>query len=538
MLAKQAKFAVISVAMLTASVSASGQTLSAGGTGQGQAPVQAKGQAPSPQAGEAILKKLSVDEAVQMALEQNLSLQVERVNPQIQQMNIFTARAAWVPTLQSQFTGGNTTNPNYSRYGASGATVTTDSANFTLGAGQALRTGGRYDVSWGANRQSTNDLFQLQNPVRYSVLSATFTQPFLRNFRTDAARTQLVISRKNREMSDIQLRQTVLSTMRNVKNAYWDLAYQRANLEVQQESLNLANESLRNNQARVRIGTMAPIDIIQAEAEVASREESVIRAQAAVDQSEDRFRTLVMDPATPGFWNTRFELSDKANFQAMTVDVDAAVRRALDARTDLAQQRKGLEESDVNLRYMKNQTRADVNFVAKYSMVATGGTIFSEDGSSNDIGWGSVLHSLLRRDLPTWSLALNFSYPIGNSTADANLARARLQYGQSQTQLRLAELNVTTQVRDAARQVRANQQRVESTRKSRELQERKLEAEQKKFAAGMQTTYFVLQAQRDLVQARNAELQAILDYTRSMIDFEMVQQAPVTGSSGGAIVVQ
>ncbi|MGE5361908.1 MAG: TolC family protein [Bacteroidales bacterium] len=536
MVVRHAKFAVISVTMLAASVSASGQSVSAGGTGQGQAPVQGQGQAQG--AGAPAVKKLSVDEAVQMALEQNLSLQVERVNPQIQEMNIFTARSAWVPTLQSQFTGGNTTNPNYSRYGASGATVQTDSVNWNVGAGQALRTGGRYDVSWGANRQATNDLFQLTNPIRYSVLSGTFTQPFLRNFKIDAPRQQLMISKKNREMSDIQLRQTVLGTMRNVKNAYWDLAYQRANLEVQQESLNLANESLKNNQARVRIGTMAPIDIIQAEAEVASREESVIRAQAAVDQSEDRFRTLVMDPATPGFWNTKFELSDKANFQAMAIDLDAAVRRALDARTDLAQQRKGLEESDINLRYMKNQTMPDVNMVAKYSTIATGGTTLIEDGGSNDIGWGSVLHSLFRRDLPTWSLALNFSYPIGNSNAEANLARARLQYGQAQTQLRLAELNVTTQVRDTARQVQANQKRVESTRKSRELQERKLEAEQKKFAAGMQTTYFVLQAQRDLVTARNAELQAILDYTRSLIDFEMVQQAPVSGGSGGAIVVQ
>ena len=322
------------------------------------------------------------------------------------------------------FVGGNATNPNYSRYGASGATVTNDTLQWGVGAGQALKTGGRWDASWGANRQKSSDLFQLTNPVTGSTLSGTFTQPFMRNFRIDSARQQLMISKKNREMSDIQLRQTVLATMRNVKNAYWNLAYQRANLEVQQESLNLAVESLKNNQARVRIGTMAPIDIIQAEAEVASREESVIRAQAGVDQAEDRFRTVIMDPATPGFWSTKFELTDKASFQAVPVDLDAAVRRALESRTDLAQQRKGLEESDINLRYMKNQTRPDLNVVAKYSMTATGGTTLLDDGSSSSIDWGSVMSSLFRRDLPTWSVTLNFAYPIGNSTAEANLARA------------------------------------------------------------------------------------------------------------------
>jgi outer membrane protein len=528
---QHAKIAVISVTMLAASVSAFGQGVSGGGTGQGQTQAQAQGGAAP------VVKKLSVDEAVQMALEQNLSLQVERVNPQMREMDIATARGAWVPNLQSQFTGGNATNPNYSRYGASGSTVQTDSLQWGFGAGQALKTGGRYDVSWGGSRQKSSDLFQLTNPIRGSTLSGAFTQPFMRNFKIDSARQQLLITKKNREMSDIQLRQTVLETVRNVKNAYWTLAYQRANLEVQVESLNLALESLKNNQARVRIGTMAPIDIIQAEAEVASREESVIRAQAAVDQAEDRFRTVVMDPSTPGFWNTKFDLSDKASFQAVSVDLDAAVRRALEARTDLAQQRKGLEESDINLRYMKNQTMPDVNLVARYSMTATGGTTFAQDGSASDIGWGSVIQSLFRRDLPTWSVALNFSYPIGNSTAEANLARARLQYGQAQTQLRVSELGVTTQVRDAARQVQTNQKRVESTRKSRELQERKLEAEQKKFAAGMQTTYFVLQAQRDLVQARNAELQAVLDYTNSLIDFETVQQSPLAGG-GGSVVVQ
>src|SRR5690606_18909046 len=128
-------------------------------------------------------------------------------------------------------------------------------------------------------------------------------------------RQQLLVSQKNREMSDVQLQQTILSTTRGVKSAYWDLAYAVASLGVQRQSLELAQESLRNNKARVDIGTMAPIDIVEAEAEVAQREEAVLLAEAAVTRSEDALRALVFDPQTPDFWSMRLELTEQPTFQ-------------------------------------------------------------------------------------------------------------------------------------------------------------------------------------------------------------------------------
>ena len=199
------------------------------------------------------------------------------------------------------------------------------------------------------------------------------------------------------------------------------------------------------------------------------------------------------------------------------------------------------------MRYLQNQTRPDVNLNVKYGLSAQGGTQLDYDysnvlnpvllGQVGQVGYGSMFRSLLRNDYPQWSFAMTVGYPIGNSNAEANLARARLQVGQAQTQLRAAELSVATEVRNAARNVTTNQKRVESTRAARELQEKKLDAEQKKFAAGMSTTFFVLQAQRDLAQARNAELQAILDYTRSLVDFDTVQQAPTFGGSSSGVVI-
>jgi outer membrane protein TolC len=138
-----------------------------------------------------------------------------------------------------------------------------------------------------------------------------------------------------------------------------------------------------------------------------------------------------------------------------------------------------------------------------------------------------VLTDLLTNDFPTWTASLNISYPLGTSPQEANLARVRLQQSRAQTQIRNQELQITMQVRETARQVLTNQQRVQTTRSSREFAERRLDAEQRKFAAGTSTSFFVFQAQRDLSQARNNELRAILDYIQSRVDLETVQEVPL-----------
>jgi len=140
-----------------------------------------------------------------------------------------------------------------------------------------------------------------------------------------------------------------------------------------------------------------------------------------------------------------------------------------------------------------------------------------------------VLSRMLSNDFHNWSFAVTVGYPIGRSSAEAGLARAKVSYSQSVLQMRNMELSVATQVREVVRTLNTNRKRVDATRASRDLAQRKLEAEQKKFQAGMSTNFQIIQAQRDLAAARNAELQAVLDYNRSLVDFETVQEAPVNG---------
>jgi outer membrane protein TolC len=291
----------------------------------------------------------------------------------------------------------------------------------------------------------------------------------------------------------------------------------------------------------VEIGTMAPLDIVQAEAEVAQREEAVILAEAAIRRQEDVLRALISTPSDqPEFWNLRIEPSEQPNFAPIAINIDEAVRNALANRTDLTASRKQLENNDVAMRYFRNQSLPDVNALVNYSAFGLAGTQRNLSGtfppvelSRSQRGFGGALGDVFASDYPTWSFQLQMNYPIGYSNAEANLARSRLQDTQARKQLQASELQVTTQIRDLARNVQTNGQRVESTRAARALAEKRLEAEQKKFTAGMTSAFFVTQAQRDLADARNRELRAIIDYLKSVIDFETAQQSPLSGAGGG-----
>jgi HAE1 family hydrophobic/amphiphilic exporter-1 len=501
-------------------------------------------QAPVP---DALMRRLTAEEAVRLALENNLGLQVARFNPQLQDLSLAVTRGTWAPALTTRFLQNGNNQPSTGFLSGSTTTQTSHQFANNVSLEQALRTGGTYSVGWDSARQTTNSILSSYPTQLNSSLALSISQPLLRNFKVDATRNQLAVTAKNREIADVQLQQQVAVTTRTVRNAYWDLAYARASLQVAQQALDLANESLRDTRSRVEIGITPPIDITEAQAEVANREEAVIVAQAQIETAEDTLRTQIYDPQSSDFWTIHIETADAPLFTPTTVDVDAAVRNALDKRSDLTQSKKSLEANDMNIKYLHNQTLPDVRAQLDYGLTGVGGTFVPRnilpptDGNQggtplpSDRSYFSVLGDLLSNTYPRWTAQVNIAYPIGHTQQEASLAQARLQYNQTLTQLKNQQLQVATQVRESARQVVTNQKRVETTRAAREFARSRLDAEQRKFAAGTSTNFLVFQAQRDLAQAANNELRAILDYQKSLIDLEAVQQVPLTG--GGATTV-
>ena len=483
------------------------------------------------------VRDLSVAEAVALALEQNLDLRVERLNPLLQDLSIAEARSVYAPTLSTTLFTNNRSRPSTSIFDGSESTITDRLLRDSVDVVQEVPwAGGRYSVNWDGSHSSTNSIFTSFDPVLQSNLRLNYTQPLLRNLGIDGPRLQIAITRANREISDIQLRRTIVQTQRSVRYAYWGLVFAQSFLEVQRQSLELAEESLRNNRRRVEVGTMAPIDIVEAESEVARNEEAVILAAADVDRAEDQLRTLIFDPDVPGFWSLRIQPSDTPILQARAIDVDAAIQNAQHNRTDLDTLDTTIQTTDTNIRYYRNQRLPDVNLEVNYSLSGIGGTEFLRGQGflgpitgTQQTSFGSVLGDIFSNDFPNWTVGVTVSYPLGTSSTKANLERARLERTQADVRRRSLEVRIAAEVREAGRNVTTNLQRVEATRSAQLLAERRLAAEQRRFEVGLATSFFVFQAQRDLASARSREARAILDYTRSLVDFDAVQEVPLFG---------
>jgi outer membrane protein TolC len=492
---------------------------------------------------------LRVDDAVRLALEHNLDLAVERLNPQLSDLSIAQADANYQPALTSSFGNRATVRLPTSQLNG-GQRVQNDILTYNGGFGQNMKWGGgSYALTFNNNRNVTTDTFSNFNPSYTSTFTAAYTQPILRGFSIDANRQQLIVSRINRDISDVQLRATVTNTLASVRNAYWDLVFTIEAISVARRYLDLAEKLVEDNEQRVEVGTMAPIDVVQAQAEAASRRQTLAQAEAQWRTAELALKRLIVNSTEDPLWRARLNPVDRPVYQPEPIDIEAAVRTALDKRTDLAQAKRQLESNDVSLRFLRNQTLPALDLVASYGLQGVGGTQFQRQGSglgSQIIGtipggYLDALQAITNRNYPTWNLQVNFSYPIGASTFDAQYERAKVQNNQSLTEIRSLELQVATEVTNAALQVQSNRERVEAATAARELAQRRLEAEESKFEVGMSTNFFVVQAQRDLADAVNTELRARLDHQKSLVDFERVQEtslsrAGITVTTGGGNV--
>jgi outer membrane protein len=478
---------------------------------------------------------LSMKEAEQMALEANLGLKADRLGPDIASENLAAARAAFIPAVSSSFSRGSTTRATTSVFEGASSSLTIKSLGGSTGVSQTLPWyGSFYRVSYSAGRSESTAPFESFNPTLSSSLNIDFIQPLVEGFKTDGARNAVRINERNRAIADIQLEQQMVLMRNRVQNAYLSLISAIESLKVAQQNLDVARESLRNNKSRVEVGTMAPIFIIQAEAEVASNEEGVILGESAVSTAEDGLRALIFDPARPDYWQVKIEPTDSIQSQAVEVNVDAAIASALANRSDLVIAKRQLEVQDLGIRLLQNQIMPSVDLIANYSASGNGGTqnTYSSDfppvlQSSVERGLGPTLGDVFKNTNPRWSVALNATYPLGKSGTEASLARARLEKQRTEIQLRDAELQIATDVRDAARQLTTGAKRVQVTQLAREAAQKQLDAEQKKFDLSLSTTFELQSRQRDLANAKTRELQAIIAYNRALILFEAIQKAPV-----------
>jgi outer membrane protein TolC len=484
---------------------------------------------------------LSITEAVQRGTEKNIDISVARITPRLTDFTILGLEANYRVNLTSSAANTRQTDlPRVTTQGISEPT-TTMRENWSAGIAQNLwKGGGNYAVSWTNSRFDSPSSVNIRNPQFQSGLTANLTQPLLRGFRIDGTRAALQTNRISQQNDEIALTATTASTQASVRNAYWDLVYAVQAVEAAQNSFDLASRLVKDNQARVEIGTLAPIDIVTAQAEEATRRQALVQAQATVRTSELALKRLIVSGTEDPLWTASINPVDRPPTTPEPIDVEAAVTRALSQRTDMLQSQNSLRISDINLRNQVDLTRPQLNLVATYGLSGLGGPFLQRTGAVDPITGGPVssvipsgyvdaLRNLTGFDAPTWTVGLNFAYPIGTSAQEANVARSRLSLDQTRANVKALELQIATDVTNAALTVQSSLESVQASAVARELSLKRVEAAQSKFEVGMATNFEVVQAQRDYADARNNELRAILNYRKALVNFETVQAVGTRG---------
>jgi len=498
--------------------------------------------------------RLTLDDAVKFALDRNLDIAVQRLNPQINDIAVLSVKSVYNPTLTSTVGPQSSTilPSSQTQLGVGGAAVT-ETMTFNGGIAQSLPWGGgNFAASLNNFRRSSTSNNSLFNPLFQSAWSFSYNQPMLRNFSIDSTRQQLAVSKVNRDVSDVQLRATITNTLSNVRNAYWDYVFAVQAVDVAQKSVDLAVKLVQDNQTRVEVGTMAPIDVVQAQSQAATARQNLAAAQQTMRTAELVLKRLIVSGTEDPNWSVRLDPVDRPDFVAQPIDLEAAIRNALSQRTDLEIAKKTMQANDVTLRFLRDQLKPQADLSLAYVPQGLGGvqlnrqsngTLGSSVVSTIPGGIGDAFSSLFHNNYPQWTAQVNFSYPLGTSSQEASVARARVQVSQVQAQVKQVELQIATDVTNAAVSARSNVERVQAAQAARELAEKQLEAEQSKFEVGMSTNYNVIQSQRDLATAQNNELQAVLNYRKALVEFERLQQTTLqnlnvtligAGGGGGA----
>ena len=472
---------------------------------------------------------LSVGDLINLIIQNNLDVGVNRLTPLSSRYLIETMYLPFEPTLHLQASVTRNTSPATSQL-IGAQSLSTLGGAYSLGFSQALDTGTTLGVDFVMNRNSSNSAFNTFNPSYTGLLRYSFSQHLLKDYGRVNNRRQIRVAQNNQKISETQFERQLIDLVAQAQRGYWDLVFAAEDIKVKQRSMDLAQKTLSDNEIQVRIGTLAPIDVVQAESEVANRRVQYVTSTYTEVQTQDQVKKLITSQGDPGLILAKLIPSQVVpKPQPSDVPpVEQAIKIALENRPEIKQLQLDLQNKKIDLEYTKNQLLPAVDLFAAYNQNGVGGkeTIRSGFGPTAPIvaqSEGSIFDAfgqLFGYGYTGYSVGLSVQIPLRNRAAQGENARAM-------TDERIAEQKITSQaqqialeVRNALTQVDMNRARIEAATKARELSERRLEAEQKKFDLGASTIRFVLEEQRNVAQAQTDELQAIVNYTKALVDID------------------
>jgi HAE1 family hydrophobic/amphiphilic exporter-1 len=527
----------------------------------------------------------TLKDAILAALEKNIDIELERETVRFTQYNLISAQGYYDPVATSTILYNKSIFPNVGRFtGADDETINQDTLTYNFGGSKNFeRWGNTLTANFNNRRQISNssNLSTAYSPG----LSFEFRQPLFRNFEIDQARRNIKVTKKQLDLNDAQFRARVIQIILQVQQAYYDLALSIQNERVRRDSVKLAETFLDNNTRQVEVGTMAPIEVVSAATSLESRRQDVFAAMNSVGIAENTLKNLVADGPNDPIWSSVIVPTDSFETKDVSIPVADAIKLAHENRPEIRQLDLSEEINKIDIDFFRNQAKPQIDFVASYStngsagtpvfldrpancanpvphpvtgapscpgvgLVGSGGTLapgvvfadFIPAERVNPIsdtfsgGYGTALKNMFNNKYRSWSVGVQFNFPLRNRTAKAQLGTALETKRQLDLQTRQLMQNIEVQVRNAVQAVETAKMRIDAAAAATRYARQQLEGEEKKFAAGLQIAYFVLDRQNQLSMAQISELQAKADYLKATANLHSVMST--TLSTNGITVQQ
>ena len=501
---------------------------------------------------------LTLDDAIAYALANNKDINASRIDVEIARIDLNGARGAYDPKVLAETFAERRETPVASIIGgsASGKVTTTDIGARAGVSGNSPLAGGVYQIDLNSSRQTTDNQFTSINPQYPSGLTLSYTQPLLKGLRTDENRRRIEIAKKNLTLTDSQFRQRAIEIITRVQQAYWDLVFTLRNLQVQTDAVSQARTQLESNRRQVNQGTLAPIDIVSAEVQVANFEQSVYQAQEAVTRAENTLKQLMLPNRSEALWSRALLPTTLVDLGVPRIELTEAVQLALANRPEVEQVAQTREINEINQKFFSDQLKPQIDLFGIYTSTGLAGSLINQGpnpftagtialtervnnlsqrfgleplpptpslGGVPDVLLGSAGQSfsnLLGFNFPTARVGIRFTFPFGNRAAEANFGRSLAEGRKIENQREQLEQTIEADVRNTLQAVRSAESRLASAVASRAAAEQQSESEQRKFQAGLSTVFLVLQRQQEQISARGREVQAQTDLNKAIADFQ------------------
>jgi HAE1 family hydrophobic/amphiphilic exporter-1 len=502
-------------------------------------------------------KPLTIREALALALENNKDIEVARHNVKIAEFDLTAFRGAYDPRLSSSSYYERIDSPisSFLSGGSNGSVTNSDFTGTARLEGLAPKFGGNYRLDFSSVRSTTNNAFNALNPQYPTALTFNYTQPLLRGLRFDNQRRQIEIARKNLSLTDAQFRQRAIETITSVQGAYWDLVFALRNLQVQRDAVRDARTQLEHNKRLVQEGSLAPIDVVAAEAQVAGFEQSLFSSLEEVSRTENNLKNLIAENRQADIWTVSIVPTDSVDLAVPQVSLPEALKAAMDNRTELQQSNVIREINKIDQKFFKEQTKPAIDLVGSYGMIGLAGSISSSGtnpftASSAQIrervdllsrlqgleplpaqpvqtispnligGYNQSIQNLLGNQYNNFRVGVQISLPLRNRTAEAQLGRSLVEGQRIATQREQLEQSIQVEVRNALQAVRSAEARLRAAGIARSASEQQYQSEQRKLDAGQSTVFLVLERQTALTTARGNELRAQTDLNKAIAELQ------------------